>query len=249
MRRDEKLIWNQILAILFLTIVMIISLLGTSGTIVHAAEKAVVKKNSISINSKQVKGKTNKVKDRKISKKAKKALAAYKKCLSRKKVDWYDGMFLDADQIKFSVVDINKDGVPELLLNNEKCSGRTHLAGYEGVFYLTGKKVEFLCARDEIRYYYPKSGIVEMYRWGMGNSIHYYEIKNGKAEEIGGVGLENDTSISKNSKCTWKGKSVLGSEFKSILKKEAGKKVKITDSFWHTNTSQNRANMTKLVKW
>ena len=35
-----------------------------------------------------------------------------------------------------------------------------------------------------------------------------------------------------------------------LLKKNAGtKKVKVTKSFWHKNTSSNRKNMLKMVKW
>lgn len=211
---------------------------------VKAAESTT--ETNITINENEIISKTY-VKGKKASNKAKKAIAAYKKYLSGKKVKWTQSNSYDALSFSFSIVDINKDGIPELLLN---CNYASHYEGYVAVFGYTGKKVKCLCANDEIKYYYPKSGIVETYHWGMENSVHYYKIKNGKAEEIGRAYLAYKTSISKKAECTWNGKKVSAKKFKSLLKKAAGsKKVKVTDKFWHKNTAANRKKMLSLVKW
>ena len=185
-----------------------------------------------------------------VSSQAKKAIKAYQKYLSGSKVKWDGGYSTEdvpAERVSFSVVDINKDGIPELLLSSNYVS---HAMGEQSICIFNKGKVEFMGGADYIKSYYPRSGIVEMYHCGMGNSTWYSKIKNGKDKTIASIEHNYGDPRKKKPDYYWENKQVTKAEFNKLLKKNAGtKKVKVTKSFWHKNTSSNRKNMLKMVKW
>lgn len=152
-----------------------------------------------------------------------------------------------AERVSFSVVDINKDGIPELLLHSTYVC---HAMGYEAVCFFNHGKVEFIWCDDDIKSYYPNSKIVETHHYGMGDATSYRKIENGKDKTIASIEHNYGDSRKKKPDYYWENKQVTKAEFNKLLKKNAGtKKVKVTKSFWHKNTSSNRKNMLKMVKW
>lgn len=190
---------------------------------------------------------TEEVNAAQVSSQAKKAIKAYRKFLGKSKMNYF-GFKLDTNKLSFSVADINNDGVPELFINAEKCTNISHVNGYEYVYCFDKGKVKWLASRDSIKSYYPKGNIFEMSYDAMGYTSFYYKVKNGKAEEIATVTHNYGISYRKP-KYFWKNKQVTKSKFNKLLKKYGGKKVTVTESYWHKNTYANRKNMLNLVKW
>ena len=155
---------------------------------------------------------------------------------------WDNGSWTEnvpAGKVSFSVVDINRDGIPELFLST---SYVYHAMGYEAVYIFDEGKVKFACSEDGIKSYYPNSGIVEMSKFEYGWHTRYWKIDNGEADIVASIDSTKSTY-------DWKNKEVTKTKFHKLLKKNAGKKVNVTDKYWHKNTSSNRKNMLKMVKW
>ena len=191
---------------------------------------------------------TEEVNAAQVSSQAKKAIKAYQKLLGKSKMNYFD-LKLDTNKLSFSVADINNDGVPELFVNVAKCTNVSHASGYEYVYGFDNGKVKWLCGLDKIKCYYPKGGIVEVDYYGMGNAAQYYKIQNGKSEFIAGIEFNYGNPYKKKPEYNWKHKQVTKAKFNKLLKKYGGKKVTVTESYWHKNTYANRKNMLNLVKW
>lgn len=178
--------------------------------------------------------------------KEKKAIEAYQKYLGNDYIKWNNTEHASKD-FEFSLVDINKDDIPELVL---KCNTAAHYEGSEAVYSYYKKKVKLVARSDKVKSYYPKrkSGIVELYYYGMGDAVSYYKIsKGGKAKLVASADSFNDPM--QNAFYSWDNKKVTASEFESLLKKLTGKKkVTIKKKDWHKNTAKNRENMSKLIR-
>ena len=80
----------------------------------------------------------------------KKAVAAYRKMLSKSKLSWTYGNRCPAKYVKFYVKDINRDGIRELLLQYDHAS---HAEGMNRVYTYSGGRVKSLGIFNVISYY------------------------------------------------------------------------------------------------
>ncbi|MFG6382664.1 MAG: Ig-like domain-containing protein [Lachnospiraceae bacterium] len=183
-----------------------------------------------------------------LSQKAKKVVKAYQKYMQQPRIRWTNSTSYGREQFKFSLADINGDGLPELMLQN---NGKpAHFEGYEAVYCYYNGQVKQLDRDDMIRRYYPKKGIIVTYYSGMGCSEYYMKIsKSGTISEVGRA-WNNHSSIGPLNNFKWKRKRVTQKEFYRLVKKEAGKNpVEMKRTSWYQNNAANRKNMEKLVKW
>lgn len=187
--------------------------------------------------------------------KAKLAIKAYQKFLGQSQIEW-SGKKYPSGGFQFMLADVNSDGMPELLLDNQN-KNVIHYQGYQAVYYYSNKKIDQAVLGDIIVGYYPKKGVVISEHDGMGSSHHYWKIpKNGK-KSVSRVGdillLYPNKKLGEKTKYLWyngeKQTEVSKSKFKSLLRKAAGsKQVKIKSSQWKENTAANRKKMSKWKK-
>lgn len=119
----------------------------------------------------------------------------------------------------FILADINRDGIPELLVNAPDLNGRG-----QGVYsYYNGKVVKSVIMQ-RITSYYPHSGVVVLREGGdVVYNIYYCKIAKGKVYPLA-IGF----STNSNQFLVNGGKYISKSQFNAMLKKEAGKeKVEI----------------------
>lgn len=104
----------------------------------------------------------------------KKALKAYKKMLSRKKLTWGSGKADLTVNMRFALVDVNKDGVKELLLiNDESC----YAAGYFRLYsYVNGKVKLITSINNRPVFYQNKLMRIDFVHTG-GFATSYYKYK------------------------------------------------------------------------
>lgn len=185
-----------------------------------------------------------------LSRKARKAIRAYRKYLGQDWIKWSNNPFkgkYQQDQFRFVIADMDGDGVPELVLSN--VGQPSHYEGYEALYCYCGKEMKELIRNDKIKCYYPKTGYVVAQYFGMGYHSFYYKIsEEGTVSQMG----SEDTQVSdapKDAYWYWDKEEVTESQFYQLVEKSAGKKPKeIEESDFHANTEANRRNMAKLIK-
>ena len=101
------------------------------------------------------------------------AINAYRKFLSTSTIEWSDKSYA-SDSFSFMIEDINLDGIPELFLQAN--SNVSHYEGYEAVYYYYNHQVVQISKADDIGEYYPQTGIVSFYYFGMGGATWLYQI-------------------------------------------------------------------------
>ena len=90
------------------------------------------------------------------------ALKAYNRLLSKKNLKWKKGMKLPASRLKFSVIYLDKNSVPELFVDASG-AGTNHVSGsYRLYTYQNGKVQEVGTYRDSFGYY-KKKGVTVYY--------------------------------------------------------------------------------------
>ncbi len=182
-----------------------------------------------------------------LSQTAKKAIKAYRKYLKQSRIKWTNWTYYGREQFKFVLADLNGDGVPELILQNN--GGAPYNEGHEAAFCYYNGRVKEIGRDNEIRRYYPEKGMMVTYDSGMNCMESYMKIyKSGRTVEIGRAWSSRSTDGYFD--CfSWKGRRVSKTEFKRYVKKAAGKHpMEITDSDWRRNTAANRNKMEKLIK-
>lgn len=108
----------------------------------------------------------------------KKAMAAYKKLLSKSKLRWMSDYVYSTSQIKFTCLDINRDGVKELLLYNQNAS---HYEGWERVYVYSQGKVRSLGNFTSLSFYPKKKYFTNSYSGrGTWETKYYALTKSGK---------------------------------------------------------------------
>lgn len=186
-----------------------------------------------------------------LSRKARRAIRAYRRYLRQDWIEWSDNPYkgkYQQDKFRFVIADINADGVPELLLSN--IGQPSHYEGYEAVYCYRGKEIRELIRNDKIKCYYPKTGYVVSQYFGMGYHSFYYRIsEDGTVSQMG----SEDTQVTdapKDAYWYWDKQEVTESQFYQLVEKSAGKKpVEIEESDFSANTEANRKNMAKLIKF
>lgn len=112
----------------------------------------------------------------------KKAMKAYKKKLSAKKIAWGNGLYLDNSDSKFVKVDINGDGIKELIVESNAAS---HMDGYARIFTYKNGKVKSLGHFTVINIYKNKKLIKDEYSNHGTSTIKYYQFyKSGKIKKV-----------------------------------------------------------------
>lgn len=128
----------------------------------------------------------------------KKAMKAYKKKLSAKKIAWGSGVYLDNSESKFAKMDINGDGVKELIVENDAAS---HMSGYIRIFTYKKGKVKSLGHFTDVTIYKNKKLIEDLYSNHGISTIKYYQFsKNGKVKRV--VNKKKLKKIKKGAKVT-----------------------------------------------
>lgn len=189
--------------------------------------------------------------------KNKKALAAYEKLLSKPTYKWSSMSSENMTKnFRFCIVDVNKDGVKDLLLANDSAC---HASGYYKLLTYHKGKVKCVLTGDNIGVY-KKRGVVYTNFAGTGSySAYYYKIKNGKAiEKAACKGTDTKEYAKPKVKhkegkgayaiyyysYTLNGKEVSYKTYKKKMKKLL-KKSKESDLTYYDNTAQNRADYIK----
>lgn len=189
------------------------------------------------------------------SKKAtnKKALKAYEKLLSKKSYKWSSASYENKTKnFKFCVIDVNKDGIKDLLLQNDSAC---HASGYYKLLTYHNGKVKCLLTADNIEVY-KKAGIVATSYASTGTVIgRYYKVKNGKTIEKASFKATDTKEYAvpkvkhKTSgdypiyyySCKINNKEVSYKKYNRQLKKLLKKsKSKATKLEYHTNVKTNR---------
>lgn len=168
------------------------------------------------------------------------ALAAYRSFLTQKSINWNGAQNkVDPADCKFSMIYVDNNSVPELLLlAGGKASN--HVAGFYSLYtFKNGKVVHIATARDGFCYY-KKKGVFVTYTALQGEYVSYLKLAKGASA----VKLRSKTYYSTD---YYKGNSetkISKKTFKSELKKLVGSK-KLTAPKFYENTAVNR---TKYLK-
>ncbi|MBQ9983760.1 MAG: hypothetical protein IJP29_04145 [Lachnospiraceae bacterium] len=189
--------------------------------------------------------------------KNKKALAAYEKLLSKSTYKWSSMSSENVTKnFRFCVVDVNKDGVKDLLLTNDSAC---HASGYYKLLTYHKGKVKCILTGDNIGVY-KKRGVVYTTFAGTGSySAYYYKIKNGKAIEKISFKATDTKEMAKPKikhiagkgaykmyyySCVVNGKEVSYKTYKKKMKKLL-KTAKESNLTYYDNTAENRATYIK----
>ncbi len=186
-----------------------------------------------------------------LSRKAKRAIQAYRRYLRQDWIEWSDNPYkgkYQQDEFRFVIADVNADGVPELVLSN--IGQPSHYEGYEAVYCYRDKEIRELTRNDKIKCYYPKTGYVVTQYFGMGYHSFYYKIsEDGTVSQMGSEDIQV-TDAPKDAYWYWDKQEVTESQFYQLVEKSAGKDpVEIEESDFSANTEANRKNMAKLIKF
>lgn len=187
-----------------------------------------------------------------------KALKAYKTFLSKNTVTWhsYSSKKINLQKCKFALAYIDKDSVPELILNsagNENC----HADGYYELYTYKNGKVKFVTNLMDGFSCYKKKGVFCAVHEGTGGyESYYYQFSKGKAfyklyrmsEKKSNVDINQDGWIGVYYKKVTKArtpqyesstvkvsKSAFNKELKKIVGNAKNKTVK-----YYPNTAKNR---------
>lgn len=187
-----------------------------------------------------------------------KAVKAYKKMLAKKKLTWGSGTADLTKNMKFAIVDVDNNGVKDLVLKNSLAS---YAAGYYRVYTYVNGKVKLIDTINDKPVIY-KNGIIRIDYAHTGDyAKSYYTIKKQKLNlvlSMGGVDTEANLPVAKdkavkikmfgntvymysfqinNDTCTY-------AQYKAQLKKLVGSTTQIKYSF-KNNTSKNRTTYLK----
>ena len=169
-----------------------------------------------------------------------KALKAYGDFVSKDTIAWDPNYKIPAANCSFSVVYIDNDKVPELVLNS---SSVPHVAGFGRIFTFKNGKVKRVGKVDidgSKFYYYKKKGVI-ISNYVMGGSFdNYRKIVKGKIVHK----LQKGKEIRDNNRTRYYNadrKEISKSKFNRELKKLVGSKRK-TSARFYKNTLSNRKN-------
>lgn len=181
------------------------------------------------------------------------ALKAYKKLLSKSTFKWhhYNGYStVNSSKLKFSLVYIDNNTVPELIVQNPEA------AHYEGTYHIytyRNGKVKYVGDLMDGVAYYKKTGIVRAHYGGTGGSCYYYfKLSKGKLtyklyknDEIewqydsNGDGKLSVLYYKAKSNKVGNEQKISKAKFNAALKKLI-KSKKLSKPKYHKNTSTNR---------
>lgn len=167
-----------------------------------------------------------------------KALKEYNRLLSQKKLRWSSRLKVKSSKLKFSLIYIDKNSVPELFIDGTS-AGTTHVSGaYKLYTYRNGKLYDVGTYRDSFGYY-KKKGVFVSKTYLHGEYETYHKLSKGAdviklrsekyytAQYFDG----NENRLSK-------------AAYKKQLKKLTGKK-KATAPVCSRNTAANRKRFLK----
>lgn len=167
-----------------------------------------------------------------------KALKEYNRLLSQKKLRWSDKLKVRSSKLKFSLIYIDKDSVPELFIDGTS-AGTTHVSGaYKLYTYRNGKLYDVGAYRDSFGYY-KKKGVFVSKTYLHGEYETYHKLSKGtdviklRSEKYYTTQYfdENENRISK-------------AAYKKQLKNLTGKK-KVSAPVCIRNTAANRKRLLK----
>lgn len=173
-----------------------------------------------------------------------KAIKAYKKMLSQKMITWNPNWKVPAKNCDFTLVYVDKDSVPELVLQNT--TDIPHAGNWGNLYTYYKGKVRLVTALDLNNnfYYYKKKGVFLDNYFGMGISENgYFTMSKAKATKRLHYTINtNPNAVKKNiySKAAKpKFKEISKKSFNKELKKLVGSTKRTTAKFYK-NTATNR---------
>lgn len=161
------------------------------------------------------------------------ALKAYNKFLSKSTLNW-NGAKVKVSKCKFALVYVDKDSVPELLVD-ALSAGSYHAAGYFKLYgYKNGKVVDIATARDDFTYY-KKSGVFATRSFLRGEIWGYNKLSGTKSTYFLGKFTNLRTQYN-NAKF----QNISKSTFNRTLKKYTKGKKAVKHIKTYANTKANR---------
>lgn len=166
------------------------------------------------------------------------ALKAYNRLLSKKNLKWKKGMKLPASRLKFSVIYLDKNSVPELFVDASG-AGTNHVSGsYRLYTYQNGKVQEVGTYRDSFGYY-KKKGVFVTTTYLHGEYVSYHKFS--KAKDT--IKLRSETYYD-TAYYDEADRVIKKSTFNKQVKKLTGNK-KRTAPVCYSNTAANREKLLK----
>lgn len=165
--------------------------------------------------------------------KKKEALKAYEQLLSKKNLKWNSSMKLPTSKLKFSVIYVDGNSVPELFVD-ASAAGTNHVSGcYRLYTYQNGKVTEVGTYRDSFGYY-KKKGVFVTATYLHGEYVTYHKLS--KAKDT--IKLRSETYFDT---VYYEGSDhkITKSAFQKKLKNLVGKK-KSAAPVCYSNTAANR---------
>lgn len=190
------------------------------------------------------------------SKKTKKnALKAYRRILS-KDIRWSDSYYISSKKVRFNCIDINKDGVKELVLYYMEAP---HMYGWNRIYTYAGGRVKSLGYFTDITIYKNKNYFSDCYSNTGNVDLHYYRLgKNGKKIRLAEYSFSDYKPYGESGVVKryingypyyYHAFKVNGKRttYKKCMRKKKSleKKAKETKIKYHTNTAANRRRYVK----
>ena len=112
--------------------------------------------------------------------KKKAAKRVYNKLLSKSEIKWRFST-VDSSELSFALIDINRDGTPELLVYNQNAS---HSEGWERIYTCYKGKLKYLGTYTSLTIYPKKKCYLDNYsnlgKW----KVRYFTIRKGKRKHL-----------------------------------------------------------------
>lgn len=169
-----------------------------------------------------------------------KALKEYQRLLSQKKLKWNSRQKVRSSKLKFSLIYVDKDSVPELFIDGT-AAGTGHVSGgYKLYTYRNGKLYDVGTYRDSFGYY-KKTGVFVTKTYLHGEYQAYHKLAKGTDH----IKLRSEKYYT--TQCfDENGNTISKAAFKKQVKKLTRKK-KVSVPVCYKNTAANRTK--QLQKW
>lgn len=173
----------------------------------------------------------------------------YQEVLDQDEIKWSsdsDRSYSSSDY-SFKLIDLNNDGVDELLLT---CNPASHAEGYMKIGMISDGEFKLVAYGEAVRSYYPKSGVVICHYSNMGQSSNVYSVlKDNELLPFAETITDYDDPYAASncqkieSTSPWSASDITPEEFEDLLNQyltEDDSKIEIEYNDFYENTEENR---------